>query len=201
MLFRQVRTLVSLCGLANGLVSDVWLILAVVCHVLWIGGRLAELRPSFFVKFEPEDPRDKNHWCFLGCEVGVRLEQYVREGATEVGPVDISALLFRDVHVLAFRTEHLHSRVSQVLGHADREHVLPAAKDARANPESAVEELFSHNRQAFGRLHETVVDQPVQIHGFLVHVQEFLVFEVIVVRALGVLDHTQRVAFELTCND
>jgi hypothetical protein len=146
--------------------------LAIVSHELGVVRGLKIFGALFPIDLEAVDAGHEDNGRLFGHHVGVGLQEDVREGAAEVGSVDVGAFLFGDIHVLALRAKHLHPGVSEVLGHTDGQHILAAAQDSWTHSEGPVEELFSHDCLALRRLDKSIVDQSVKVHRFLVNVQE-----------------------------
>lgn len=90
------------------------------------------------------------------------------EGAAEVGPVDIVALLLGDVDFLAAGTVDLDARSPYLLAHADGEGGVAIAEDAGADPEGPLGELLLHDRQSLGGDDVPGVDQSVDVGRLLV---------------------------------
>ncbi len=83
----------------------------------------------------------------------------MREGAAEVGAVNIGALLLRNIYFFATGTEdlrfiskkdsgYLDSRSSKLFWHTYGENSLSLAEDSGADSEFAQKELFSHDSKS-----------------------------------------------------
>ena len=92
----------------------------------------------------------------------------VGEGTAEVGAVDVRALLFRDVDLLATRTVDLHPRGADFLAHSHRQNMLPLAENSRTDAEHSLLVLILHNRESFRRGDVPGVDEAVNIGGLLI---------------------------------
>lgn len=72
-------------------------------------------------------------------------EENVGEGATEIGSVDVVALLLRHVDLLTFWAVDFDSRCSNFFAHADGQGGLSVAQYSRTCPESSFHKFLSHD--------------------------------------------------------
>ena len=105
----------------------------------------------------------------LGHHVGIDHQQDMREGAAEVGPVDVVALLLRHVHFLAPWAEDFDAGGADFLAHADGQRVLPFAQHSGTHAECALLVLVSHDGQSLGGNYVSCVDEAVDVGGFLIN--------------------------------
>lgn len=113
----------------------------------------------------------------------------MREGTAEVRSVDIGVLLLGHIHVLAAGAVHLHPGGADILAHSDGEDVLPLAEDPGAHSELAEQELLPHQSETLGREDEPGVDESINVGGLLIQLQEFFVFELVLIGGLWAEDH------------
>lgn len=73
------------------------------------------LGPLFLVDFEPVDPGHVDIGFFLGDQIGISLQENMRERAPEVRPVHVRALFLGYVDVLAFGAVDFDPGVPEVL--------------------------------------------------------------------------------------
>ena len=96
----------------------------------------------------------------------------MRKADTKVCPIDVQLLRTRDVDVLASGAVDLDSRGGQLLTHSDGQHVLSLAQNSRTITKGAKHVLLFHHGEAPGRDDEPRVDEPVEVHGRLIDLQE-----------------------------
>lgn len=94
------------------------------------------------------------------------------EGGAEVSAIGVGRLLLGRVDILASRTVDLHPGDLEVLADGDGQHVLLLAHDPRAVAETASQVAFAHDGQALGSGDVAGVDEPVELSGVLVDLEE-----------------------------
>ena len=142
-------------------------LLRVVCNLLLLL-LLLVLRPLSAVDLEAVHFGHVLGLWRLGHHVGIDHEQDVREGASEVGPVDVVALLLRHVHFLAPWAEYFDAGGADFFAHADGQRVLPFAEHSGAHAERALLVFVSHDGQSLGGDYVSCVDEAVDVGGFLI---------------------------------
>eukprot|EP01085_Mycamoeba_gemmipara_P000951 Mycagemm_TRINITY_DN10339_c3_g4::TRINITY_DN10339_c3_g4_i1::g.951::m.951 type:complete len:103 gc:universal TRINITY_DN10339_c3_g4_i1:490-182(-) len=97
---------------------------------------------------EAVDPRHVHLVGGLGHQLGVRLQEEVRERGAKVGAVDTSVVeLPWLVHILTPWAEHLHCFHARQLLQSDRQARLLIAQHSGAPPKHPRSHLLAHGRQ------------------------------------------------------